>query len=181
MLFQQSKYFLFAVICFLSISVTTAAQSGRVQPSPTPTPRDDDTLRVVTEEIKLNVLAFDENGDFFRDVKERDLVITENNILHQPASVRRLAANVLIVMDTGGEMRVVKNLDETRRTAFAVVNSLRSDDAIAIMQYADKPEIVGEWTNDKSQTLAAIKRTNFGRRSAFVDALKLATDFLHVK
>ena len=178
MRFFRSKFPFFAVFIALSFSVSVAAQSGRVPPSPTPTPRDDDTVRIVTEEIKLNVLAFDENGNFFGDVKERDLVITENNVLHQPASVRRLPANVLIVMDTGGEMRVVKNLDETRRTAFAVVNALRPDDAIAIMQYADKPEIVGEWTNDKSQALAAIKRTNFGRRSAFVDALKLATDFL---
>ena len=177
-LFLRYKTLPFAVFLALSLYAAAAAQSGRVQPAPTPTPRDDDTLRVVTEEIKLNVLAFDEDGNFFRDVTERDLVITENNILHQPASVRRLPANVLIVMDTGGEMRVVKNLDETRRTAFAVVNALRPDDAVAIMQYADKPEIVGEWTNDKSQALAAIKRTNFGRRSAFVDALKLATDFM---
>ena len=169
MLFLPSKNLVLAAFLAISFSVSVAAQSGRVQPATTPTPRDDDTVRVVTEEIKLNVLAFDENGNFFRDVTGRDLVITENNILHQPASVRRLPANVLIVMDTGGEMRVVKNLDQTRKTAFAVVDSLRADDAVAIMQYADKPEIVGEWTNDKSQAVAAIKRTNFGRRSAFVD------------
>ena len=178
MLFLPSKNLVLAAFLAISFSVSVTAQSGRVQPATTPTPRDDDTVRVVTEEIKLNVLAFDENGNFFRDVTGRDLVITENNILHQPASVRRLPANVLIVMDTGGELRAVKNLDQTRKTAFAVVDSLRSDDAVAIMQYADKPEIVGEWTNDKSQAVAAIKRTNFGRRSAFVDALKLATDFM---
>lgn len=160
----------------VALSISVSAQSGRVQP--TATPKDDDTVRINTEEIKLNVLAFDENGNFFRDVTERDLVITENNVLHQPTSVRRLPANVLIVMDTGGEMRAVKSLDQTRKVAFGVVNALRPDDTVAIMQYADKPEIVSEWTNDKAQTLAAIKRTNFGRRSAFVDALKLATNFL---
>ncbi len=172
------RSFVFTTVLVFAFASFASAQSGRVQATPTPTHRDDEMLRVVTEEIKLNVLAFDENGNFFRDVKERDLVITENNVLHQPASVRRLPANVLIVMDTGGEMRVVKSLDQTRRVALGVVNSLRPDDAIAIMQYADKPEIVGEWTSDKDQALAAIKRTNFGRRSAFVDALKLATDFL---
>lgn len=153
------------------------AQSGRVQPTPTPTPVDD-TLRVVTEEIKLNVLAFDENGAFFRDVTANDLVITEGNILHQPASVRRLPANVLIVMDTGGEMRSVKSLDRTRTVARGIVNALRPGDSVAIMQYSDKAEIVGEWTTDHAQMLAAIKRTNFGRRSVFVDALRLAKTFL---
>lgn len=166
----------FVLWLIASLAATAAAQSRRIQP--TPTPRDDDTLKVITEEIKLNVLAFDENGLFFRDVTENDLVITENNILHQPASVRRLAANVLIVMDTGGEMRSVKSLDQTRKVARGVVNGLRAGDAVSIMQYSDKAEIVSEWTDDKVQMIAAIRRTNFGRRSAFVDALKLATDFL---
>ena len=174
--------FIRSFVCIVSLvfafACLASAQSGRVQPTVTPTPKDDDTVRINTEEIKLNVLAFDEKGNFFQDVKERDLVITENNVLHQPTSVRRLPANVLIVMDTGGEMRAVKSLDQTRKVAFGVVNALRPDDAVAIMQYADKPEIVGEWTNDKAQALAAIKRTNFGHRSAFVDALKLATNFL---
>jgi len=164
--------------CLLLISAVCAnAQSGRVQPTPTPTPSDE-TLRVVTEEIKLNVLAFDQNGIFASDVTANDLVITENNILHQPASVRRLAANVLIVMDTGGEMRSVKSLDQTRRVARGVVEALRPGDLVSILQYSDKAQIVAEWTDDKAQMLAAIRRTNFGRRSAFVDALSLATDFL---
>src|SRR4029077_9919079 len=88
----------------LAFAAATAwPQSGRVQSTPTPTPQDD-TLRIHTEEIKLNVLAFDENGNFFKDVTPDDLVITENNVLHQPSSVRRIPANVLVVMDTGGEL-----------------------------------------------------------------------------
>ncbi|MBK7392104.1 MAG: VWA domain-containing protein [Chloracidobacterium sp.] len=165
------------VFLILLFAAAVSAQSGRVQATPTPTP-EDDTVRIVTEEIKLNVLAFDEKGDFFRDVNERDLVISENNILHQPVSVRRLPANVLIIMDTGGELRVVKSLDQTRKVAKAVVDALRPGDAVAVMQYSDKAEIVTEWTSDKSQALAAIKRANFGRRSMFVEAIKLATDFM---
>ena len=72
----------------LTFANFASAQSGRVQPTPTPTP--DETIRVVTEEIKLNVLAFDEKGVFFGDVRPQDLVITEDNILHQPTSVRRI-------------------------------------------------------------------------------------------
>ncbi|HRI02408.1 MAG TPA: VWA domain-containing protein [Pyrinomonadaceae bacterium] len=165
------------VFFILLLAAAASAQSGRVQATPTPTP-EDDTVRIVTEEIKLNVLAFDEKGDFYRDVNERDLVISENNILHQPVSVRRLPANVLIIMDTGGELRAVKSLDQTRKVATALVQSLRPGDAVAVMQYSDKAEIVTEWTSDKVQALAAIKRVNFGRRSMFVDAIKLATDFM---
>lgn len=169
--------FLFLFPILLAVGFANA-QSGRVQATPTPAPADD-TVRVSTEEIKLNVLAFDENGSFFPNVTDHDLVINENNVLHQPTSVRRIPANVLIVMDTGGEMRAVKSLDWTRKVAGIVVGALKADDSVAILDYSDKAEIVDEWTSDKSQTLAAIsKKTNFGRRSAFVDAIKMATDFL---
>src|SRR5688500_6749516 len=98
------------ILSLIALSaVFTAAQSGRVQPTPTPV-REDDTVRVHTEEIKLNVLAFDEEGNFRSDVGANDLVITEDNVLHQPTSVRRLPATVLILMDTGGELRSVKTL-----------------------------------------------------------------------
>ena len=167
--------FLSAFAISLVFAFAASGQSRRVVPTPTPTP---ETEKVYTAEIKLNVLAFDEDGNFFSDVKPGDLVITENDILHQPTSVRRIPANVLIVLDTGGEMRSVKNLDQTRKTAAAVVNSLRPGDSVAIMDYSDKPEIVSEWTTDKAEMLRAIKRTNFGKRDAFVDALNTARDFL---
>ena len=172
---SRLSIFSFSVAMLFMASVSLA-QSGRVQPSPTPTPED--TERIATEEIKLNVLAFDENGKFFPNVTDRDLVITENNVLHQPSSVRRLPANVLIVMDTGGELRQIKSLEQTRKVARAVVAALRPGDSIGLLQYSDKAEIVAEWTTDKQQIMSAIGRTNFGRRSAFVDALNLSRDFL---
>jgi Mg-chelatase subunit ChlD len=175
--FLQSIYLFLAVILILgSFSVQGSAQSRRVAPQPTPTPDEDE--KVLTEEVKLNVLAFDKDGKFFSDVKDNDLVITENNILHQPNSVRRIPANVLIVMDTGGEMRSIKTLEQTRKTARAVLDALRPGDSVALMQYSDKPQIVAEWTDNKAAIAKAIGQTKFGRRDAFVDALNLARNFL---
>lgn len=171
--------YLLAISASLLVSASPApAQSGRARPAATPPRNENDDLRVKTEEIKLNVLAYDSHGGFFRDVNADDLVITENNVLHQPTSVRRIPANVLIVMDTGGELRSKKTLDRARKTALAVVYALRPEDSVAILQYADKAEIVLEWTNDRSAIKKAISETNFGRRSVFVNALRLADDFL---
>lgn len=174
-MFRKSALVLTAAFLF-ALFTNVNAQSGRVAATPTPTPVDE-TIRVETEEIKLNVLAFDEDGKFFPGVTTNDLVITENNVLHQPTSVRRMPASVLIVLDTGGEMRYVKSLERTRNAALELVRSLAADDQIAIMQYADKAEMLSEWTTDRQESIAAIKRSNFGRRSAFVDALNLARDF----
>jgi Mg-chelatase subunit ChlD len=168
----------FVLAIIISSALATAAQSGRVQPTPTPD-KDDDPVRIATEEIKLNVLAFDEEGKFYPDVTEKDLVITENDVLHQASSVRRIPANVLIVMDTGGELRWVKSLDQTRKVARGIVDALRPGDSIALLQYSDKPEIVAEWTTEKRDVLTAIGKTKFGKRSAFVSALRMAADFMN--
>ena len=166
------------LILLLLAGLSLHAQSGRAKPTPTPTPRDDDDVRIITEEVKLNVLAFDEEGKFVGDVRAEDLVVTDNNILHQPSSVRRIPANVLVVMDTGGELRSVKTLDQTRKTARALISALRPGDSVALLQYSDKPEILLEWTSDKQAALSAVGQAKFGKRSAFVDAVNLGTDFL---
>ena len=173
---MRSKFALIVGLLAFS-AVIASAQSRRVAPTPTPPP-DDDVVRIPTEEIKLNVLAFDESGKFFSGVGMNDLVITENDVLHQPTAVRRLPANVLIVLDTGGEFRAVKSIDQTKKTARAVVTSLAPDDSVAVLQYSDKAEIIGEWTTDKPRTLAAINRAKFGKTSAFIAALDLSRDFL---
>ncbi|MGQ0540310.1 MAG: VWA domain-containing protein [Blastocatellia bacterium] len=173
------KRVLLSLFLIVLSAVFASAQSGRSQPTPTPTPEaEDDPVRIITEEVKMNVIAYDEGGKFVSDVKESDLVITENNILHQARSVRRIPANVLIVMDTGGELRSVKSLDQTRKVARGIVNALQPQDSVAVLQYGDAATIVAEWTNDKEQLSAAIGRVKFGRRSVFVKALELATDFL---
>ena len=165
-------------VLFLSIFLfgSVSAQSQR-RPLPTPTP-DGDIVKVATEEIKVNALAFDEDGKFAPDLKAEDIVITDNNILHVPTSVRRIPASVLIVMDTGGEMRYVKTIDQTRKVAVAVVNSLRAGDSIAVIEYSDKAEIVSEWSTDKNVSIAAIGKTKFGKRSALADAIELAKQML---
>jgi len=170
--------FLLLLLLLVGLPAITIAQSRRVpQATPTPPPNEDDTERVKTEEIKLNVVAFDVLGNFVEDVKDSDLVITENNILHQPSSVRRLPANVLIVLDTGGEQRRVKGLDQTRRTARALVAALNARDSIAIMQYSDSAEMIGGWTTDKALASKTIGKAKFGHSSVFANALDLARDF----
>lgn len=156
-----------------ALAFAAAAQSGRVMPTPTP----ETPVRVVTEEVKLNVLAFDKDGGFAGGLRPEDLVITENNVIHQPSAVRSMPATVLIVMDTGGELRSVKGLEQTQKVANALVAALNPDDTMAVMQYNDRPKILSEWTTNKDVAAAAIGRAGFGKHDAFVKALAMAKDF----
>jgi VWFA-related protein len=164
------------LVIFLSVSFSAAVKGQ----SPTPTPlQTDDTEKIFTEEIKLNVSALDRNGKFVAGVDKEDLVIMEDGRIHQADSIRRIPANILIVLDTGGEMRQAKNFDHTKKTAENLIHALQPEDSVAIMQYHDKVEIIAEWTTNKTEALTILKtKANFGKRSVFFNALETATKFL---
>jgi len=117
MLSSPTKFFLNVLFLFFSFAILADAQT------PTPTPQDD-TERIFTEEIKLNVTAFDRDGRFVGDVKKEDLVITEDGRLNQANSIRRIPANVLIVMDTGGELRAAKSFKQTGMSGVTMVGDV---------------------------------------------------------
>ena len=169
------SFILSTVIFIFTLALTVEAQ---VTPTPTPTPTPEEPERVETEEIKINVLAYDADRKFVEGVRVSDVVITENNILHQATSIRRIPANIVIIMDTGGALRQAKTLDTTRRTAAALVSTLRPQDAIAIVQYSDQADVVSGLTTDRAATTAAINRTNFGLGSEFLAAIRLASGLL---
>ena len=154
----------------------TLAAHSQIRPTPTPTP--DDTVRVETEEIKINIFAYDKNKKLVENVRPEDVVINENNILHQATSIRRLPANIVIIMDTGGELRQVKTINQTRKAAASIVSDLRATDSVAIIQYADNAEVVSGLTTERAETSAAISRTKFGLGSEFLDAVRLASEIL---
>ena len=168
----QIKFFLNILFIFFTFNIFANAQT------PTPTPLEDDTERIFTEEIKLNVSAFNADGKFVSDVKKEDLVITEDGRLNQANSIRRIPANVLIVMDTGGELRAAKSFKQTVNTAKSLLNALAAEDLVAIMQYNDKVEIIAEWMNKDEALKILDTKANFGRRSVFIKALETATAFL---
>ena len=159
------------------IILFSVAFSNAQTPAPTPI-QDDEPEKIITEEIKLNVSAVDNNGKFVSNVKAEDLVIMEDERLHQASSLRRIPANVLIVMDTGGEMRRAKSFNQTRATARNLINALQAEDSVAIIQYNDKVEIIAEWTNKEEALNFLNTKANFGKRSVFLDALDTATKFL---
>lgn len=164
----------FAPGLFFIFAVSSIAFSQ----NPTPTPADGEET-VVTEEIKLNVSAVNSAGNFAPNVRKEDLVINEDNVLHQADSIRRIPANVLLVLDTGGELRMAKSISQTRKTALGLIDNLRPEDSVAIIEYSDKADILAEWTTDKDALRQILKdKLNFGKRSSFVDAMKLANDFL---
>ncbi len=170
---------LMLLVLSFALAQFAVAQANQYKIAP-PKSQDDDTERVLTEEIKLNVTVRNDFGHFDPSILPQDLMVVEDRTPHSVESLRHVPASVLIVLDTGGELRLAKSLGTTRAVAMSLIQALSNENSIALMQYSDKAEILTEWTTDKQQVLQTLMtKTNFGKRSKFVEAMDLAAKFLN--
>ena len=144
MLSRNLGLFLF----ILTLATTGFGQSQRKPPPalPPPTPNEDDRVTVFTEEVRLPVIAVDQFGHYDPTVVPDDILVLEDGVAQQIKSVRRIPANVIMVLDTGGELSglggVSKRTNLTRDVALELLGRLREDIWVEVMQFnnADRPE-----------------------------------------
>ncbi len=79
-----------------------------------------------TEEVRLPVIAVDQFGHYDPTVVPDDILVLEDGVAQQIKSVRHIPANVLLVLDTGGELSglggVSKRTSLTRDVAAELLN-----------------------------------------------------------
>jgi len=176
----------FIIIFILAGFASSLAQQKQPQtsPSPTPTPspssRDDqEPIKILTEEVRLPVQAYDQFGHYDPTLVLDDVLIIENGEQQQIRSVRHLAADVLIVLDTGGELSglggMSKRTNLTREVARELVRSLHQGDWVALMQFNNRVDLLQSWTTNRDDVLQTLKtKLSSGKRDVFSDAVTAA-------
>jgi VWFA-related protein len=153
---------LLVIAAFFTIAATqiSSQQPAQPQPSPSPSPSPD-SIRVFTEEVRLPVVAFDSYGHYDPTLELDDVLVLEDGIAQQIRSVRHIPANVLFVLDTGGESSglggMTKKTSLTRDVAAQLVTKLEDGASIAVMQSGNSAEMLQPWTTDKSAVLRTLK------------------------
>ena len=172
--------------CSLFILFAGASiQAQHASPSPTPTPNaQEEPVRVFTEEVRLPVVAVDQFGHYDPTVVPEDILVLEDGVAQQIRSVRHIPANLVLVLDTGGELSglggVSKKTSLTRDVATALVNQLSANTWISTMQFNNKVELLQPWTQDRLAILKALKsKLSSGKRARFADAIIAAADQLN--
>lgn len=169
----------FLITSFLVIlfALTVAAQTD---PKPSPTPKSDDQeqrVRVFTEEVRLPVVATDAGGHYDAALEADEVLILEDGEPQQIRSIQHLPTNVLLLLDVGNTLGL-KDTNLTRALATRVIGSLQSDDRIAVMQFATRPELLQKWTTDRAalaKVLAPKGKLIAGKNSRLADAISAAT------
>src|SRR5262245_50760297 len=93
---------LFAVAATQISSQEPAKPQAQPQPSPTPE-KEQETVKVFTEEVRLPVMAFDAYGHYDPTLVLDDVLVLEDGVAQQLRSLRHIPANVLFLLDTGGD------------------------------------------------------------------------------
>ena len=134
-----------------------------------------ESLKVFVNEVRIPITAYDENGRFDPTVELHDLMVKEDGILQPLKSVYRIPANVLLLLDTGGELNRAKNVSLTREIAVTLVSSLKKEDQVNVIQVNNRVELVQDWTADKAEVIRSLNNNLMsGKRTVLAQGIVAA-------
>jgi len=143
-------------------------------PSPQATPPGDsqEKIRVFTEEVVIPVTAYDDSGHLSFALNPPDILVFEDDVRQEVRSIRRIPANVLLLLDTGGELNPEMSLSSTKDIATALISILRTGDRVAAIQFGSHLELLEGWTTDREHLIRAINtKLISGKRPQLIKAL----------
>jgi VWFA-related protein len=166
-----------------TIQKPSPTPSPTPSPSPTPTETDPDSVRVFTEEVRLPITALDAYGHYDPTLVTDDVLIIEDGVIQQVRSIRHLPANVLFLLDTGGELSGLGGMSKstylTREVAANLISKLAEGSWFAVLQSANSAELIQSWTKDKAAALRVLKTKLYAsRRSRISDSIVKAAEQL---
>src|SRR5262245_57671655 len=188
----------------LSLSLTAFAQSGRKpQGQQGQQPGEKPIARIETREVAVPIIAYDAQGNYVNDLPPKDVLVMEEGEARQVTNLKREPAKIILILDLANEIGTCKNSPTERygkhdtpiweksanykvvrgptqwEFANQFISGLSPTDKITIIQYAEKAQMIQDWTSDRNQALNAISsKYRVGVKSSYYDALKLAADKL---
>lgn len=184
-LLQRTLLILLALLLLADgrVSAQQPKQNPSPSPSPAPVSQEPDRVKVFTEEVRLPVEAVDSYGHYDPTLEPDDVLVLEDGVAQQVRSIRHLPANVLFVLDTGGELSGLGGLSKstglTRQVAMDLVRKLQDGSSMAVLQCNNSVELLQPWTKDKQVVLKTLKtKVSSGKRSRFSEALAMASQQL---
>jgi VWFA-related protein len=173
------------LIILFVVALCLAASPCRAQtPSPTPSPTPpiseaQEKVKVFTEEVVIPVTAYDDSGHLSAALETSDILVFEDDVRQTVRSVRRIPANVLLLLDSGGDLNPTMSTRTTREIATRLISNLRAGDRVAAIQFSSHLELLSDWTTDREQVIRALEtKLISGKRPQLIKALFTAAQRL---
>src|SRR5919202_2168052 len=149
-MFARRLLLIFASLALVVLAAAPLRAQSGVRPKPTPTPQDDEAERIYTEEVRLPVFAYDENGVPDIRLERDDVLVVEDDVPQEVRSVRRVPASVVLVLGTGWDLDPIVRANDTRDIALSVIAGLREGDRLAVVQFNGKVDTLQGWTSERA-------------------------------
>jgi Ca-activated chloride channel homolog len=169
------------LVTALALSTAAGAQSGR-RPAPKQVPGEPaadpgSDVRLSTAEVLLAVTVRDAEGRPVTNLTREDFIVAEDQVRQELTScgIAQVPVNVVLVLDASGS--IFSELGAIRKAAQNFIDALGPEDQVSVVQFADKVELLQDWTTDREALRHAIGwRYRSGESTKFWDAVYLAAD-----
>lgn len=153
-------------------------QGARQRPSAKP-PQDDDSVRIGTELVLLDVSVVDRDNRPNFDLDRSRFSVFEDGAPQaiQFFSKEEAPISLGILVDTSGSMR--PKIDTVIQAVSNLVRTSRPQDEAAVIEFKDGVEVVEEFSTDERNVLDALEDIIASGQSALVDAVKLSAEYVH--
>ena len=164
------------VLLIVASTAQVHSQSGRMRGQAKPPQHHDDTLRLRVEEVLLPVSVHSDYGKLPPNLQRTDFILTEDGKRQIINSVMHTPANVLFMLDAGGDS-TLKNLNLNRDLTLKMVDALGAEDKAAVISYSDQTSVLSQWTGDKASLRRALEwNFKLGLKSDFYQSLLYAAE-----
>src|SRR5262245_24841115 len=165
------RLILMALLILVGRRNESLAQTTNVSPPQKPDEQEQ-RLRIVTNEVRLPLRAVDSMGRRVADLTAKEVLVIEDGVACQVTSLKREPANVMIVLDLSAPLGVFKSKLEDKETSEKLfeggnytaiprpiarefteimLRQLAPQNQIAIIQYADRVEMLQDWTSSRDE------------------------------
>lgn len=155
-----------------------SAKSADVAEAKPAAPRED-TLRIETRLVNLNVKAVDRAGQPITSLKQEDFAVYEDGVKQDVSHFKPVNApvNLILLLDLSGSTQ--KKRKAMREAAERFVETLPKGDKIALVAFTRRYKALTDFTDDKLALKIALKQINgIGGGTAFYDSMWSALDQL---
>ncbi len=131
----------------------------------------DDVIKVETNLITIPVSVFDRNGLYIPNLGRSEFKIFEDGVEQEIAyfGTADKPFTVVLLLDTS--LSTNYKIEEIRQAATAFVDQLKSEDAVAVIEFDGNVHVLTEVTRERPRIYKAIGKADFGYGTSLYDAV----------